>query len=93
MYPPRIFNTVLERVTIRFDGHYPNRVLQLEFEFLANAAMILGDMYFLADLEARLYHEASRGRRLYFITTQDSSISPARLLAGLYRSKLIAYLN
>jgi hypothetical protein len=34
-----------------------------EFEFLANDAVILGDMYFLADLETRLYHEASPPRR------------------------------
>jgi hypothetical protein len=38
-------------------------VLQFEFEFLANAAVILGDIYLLADLEARLYHEASSPRR------------------------------
>jgi hypothetical protein len=39
-------------------------VLQFEFEFLTTAAVILGDMYLLADLEARLYHEASPPRRL-----------------------------
>jgi hypothetical protein len=59
MHPPRIFNAVLEPVTIRRDGHHPNRMLQFEFEFLATAAVILGDMYFLANLEARLCHEAS----------------------------------
>jgi hypothetical protein len=64
MNPPRIFNAVFEPVTIGLDGHHPNRVLQFEFEFLANAAVILGDMYFLANLEARLYHEASPPRRL-----------------------------
>jgi hypothetical protein len=54
----------LEPVTIRLDGHHPNRVLQFEFEFLATGAVILRDMYFLADFETRLYHEASPRRRL-----------------------------
>ena len=64
MHPSPIFNAVLEPVTIRLDGHHPNRVLKFEFEFLATAAVILGDMYFLADLETRFYHEALPPRRL-----------------------------
>jgi hypothetical protein len=48
-------------------------VLQFEFEFLANAAVILGDMYLLADLEARLCHKASRVEDCNFITTQESN--------------------
>src|SRR5215469_13424652 len=72
MHPPRIFNAVFEPVTIRLDGPDPNRVLQVGFEFFANIAVILGDVYLLADLEARLCHEASRVERSNFITTQDS---------------------
>jgi hypothetical protein len=64
MHPLRILNAVFEFITIGLYGHHPERVLQLEFEFLANTAVILGDMYFLADLETRLYHEASPRRRL-----------------------------
>jgi hypothetical protein len=74
MNPPRIFNAVFEPVTIGLDGHHPNRVLQFEFEFLANAAVILGDMYFLA-LEGWLCHEASRVEGSNSITPQDSSTS------------------
>jgi hypothetical protein len=64
MHPPRIFNAVFELVRRRLDGHNHNRVLQLEFEFLANAAVILDDVYLLADLEARPGHEVSSRRRL-----------------------------
>jgi hypothetical protein len=63
MHPLRILNAVFELITIGLYGHHPKRVLQFEFEFLANAAVILGDIYLLADLEARLYHEASSPRR------------------------------
>jgi hypothetical protein len=73
MNPPRIFNAVFEPVTIGLDGNHPNRVLQFEFEFLANAAVILGDMYFLANLEARLSHKASRVEGSNFITMQESN--------------------
>ena len=70
---PRIFNAVLEPVTIPLDGHHPNRVLQFEFEFFANVAVILGDVYFLADLEARLCHNASRVEDSDFITMKESN--------------------
>jgi len=72
MHSPRIFNAVFESVTIRLDGHHPNRMLQFEFEFLANVAVKLGDMYFLVDLEARLCHKASRLEASNFITTLHS---------------------
>jgi len=72
MHPPRISNAVFEPVTKRLDGPDPNRVLQVGFEFFANIAVILGDVYLLADLEARLCHEASRVERSNFITTPDS---------------------
>jgi hypothetical protein len=72
MHPPRIFNAVFEPVTIRLDGHHLNRMFQFEFEFLTNAAVILGDMYHLADLEVRLCHEASRVEGSNFITPQAS---------------------
>jgi hypothetical protein len=73
MRPPRILNAVFEPVTIRLNGQHPNRVLQFQFEFLADAAVILGDMYFLADLEAWLCHKASHVEGSNFITTLDSS--------------------
>jgi hypothetical protein len=64
MLAPSIFNAVFELVITRFYDHHPRRALQLEFEFLANAAVILDDMHSLADLEARLCHVASLPRRL-----------------------------
>jgi len=73
MNPPRIFNAVFEPVAIRLNGHHRNRVLQFQFEFLANAAVILGDMYFLADLEAWLCHKASLVGAPEFIITQESN--------------------
>jgi len=57
MHLLRILNAVFELVTIRLYGHHPKQVLHFEFEFLANATVKLGDMYFLADLEPQLCHE------------------------------------
>jgi hypothetical protein len=76
MHPLPILNAVFELITIRLYGHHPHRVLQVGFEFLANAAVILNDMYFLTDLETGLCHEAYPRRRLSnSITPQDSSTS------------------
>jgi len=89
MHPPRIFNAVFEPVTIRLDGPDPNRVLEVGFEFFANAAVILHDEYFLADLEARLCHEASRVKGSNFITTQDSSTISARRISTSTASRCL----
>jgi hypothetical protein len=83
MNPPRIFNAVFEPITIRLDSHHPNGALQFEFELLTNAAVILGDIYFLADLETRLYHKASRVEDSNFITTRESNTLRSRSQSDL----------